>query len=97
MAESGKQNCVKGTIHQGSQSLSVLSRGRQCGLMALAAALQNRSVLLQTWTEEVVDEVVRYGDNLYMTSLKSGVIPDEILYLYPICRWWQSLSMGECG
>ena len=45
--------------------------------MALAAALQNRSVLLQTWTEEVVDKVVRYGDNLYMTSLKSGVIPDE--------------------
>ena len=54
MAENEKQNCVKGTIHQGSQSLSALLRVRQCGLMAIAAALQNKSMLLQTWTGQVL-------------------------------------------
>ena len=69
--------CVQGTIHQGSECLPPLARGRQCGFIAVAAAVFNNSRSVKTWTETELDSVLKFGSHLYLKSLKSGVIPDS--------------------
>ena len=62
--------CVRGTRHQGNIRDVTLPGfglgGAQCTMMALAALIFSSQVMQpDTWTGDIVDQVLMYGDHLY--------------------------------
>ena len=66
---------IQGSIHQGHDSFSPLTRGRQCSFMVLSALLHSQCWHVHEWTQ-TVDEILRYGDSMYLHALQKGEIPD---------------------
>ena len=70
---------VQRSIHQGSETFSEPSRGRQCAFITLSALFHNESVSVHSWTKSVIDQILwHHGDGMYSHTL---------------CRWWQILSI----
>jgi len=69
--------CISGSIHQGSNEFGTLSRGRQCSFMVLSALLRNKSHTCDLWNSAVIDQILLYGDQIFVEALENGQIPDH--------------------
>ena len=82
---------IAGSIHQGHQSFSHISRGRQCSFISFSALLFARNLAIEQWSAATVDQILVEGDRLYRNALRSGSIPDaEVLslnYLPNVACW----------
>ena len=67
----------QGSVHQGDPCFNPLSRGRQCALMKLAALLHSETFSVQRWTLDLIDQILFFGDQLFVQALLAGQIPDE--------------------
>ena len=72
---------VQGTIHQGDECFSPLSRGRQCLFMVLSALLHSQSWHVQQWTQRTLDELLHFADGMYLHALQKSDIPDTATLL----------------
>ena len=68
---------ARGSIHQGNNRFSDISRGRQCAFMSLSALLCANSSDILTWTTETMDEILLEGDAMYLKAFEDRSIPDE--------------------
>lgn len=66
-----------GNIHQGHESFSSLSRGRQCSFMSLSALLNVQSVPLLEWNSTVIDKILLQGDIMYLKAIQNRQIPQQ--------------------
>ena len=84
----------RGTIHQGDERFSSLSRGRQCCFMSLSALLFDRlcSSLSCRWTAENVDHILSVGNNIYSSSLQEGVTPDTATLSINLYAGWRRVA-----
>jgi hypothetical protein len=57
-----------GSIHQGHELFSEVSRDRQCCFMRFSALLCAQSFQVQQWTTETIE--------MYLNALKNQLIPD---------------------
>ena len=64
-----------GTIHQGHESFSVESRGKQCSFISLSALLTAQAIPMPMWNSAIIDNVVLQGDIIYTQALNNGDIP----------------------
>jgi hypothetical protein len=82
---------VAGSIHQGSEWFSDISRGRQCSFMSFSALLFAQTSPIEQWTAFNVDQILAEGDRLYLDAFESGSIPDtetlSLDYLPREIRW----------
>ena len=80
-----------GSVHQGDECFSEVSRGRQCSFMSFSALLCAQTFPIERWNTETIDEILTEGDGLYLDALRSGAIPDtEMLslnYLPAVACW----------
>ena len=60
---------VAGSIHQGHERFSDISRGRQCSFMSFSALLLAQSLPIE-------HQILTKGNQLYLDALKSRSIPD---------------------
>ena len=67
---------VAGSIHQGHERFSDISRGRQCSFISFSALLRAQSLPIEQWTASTVDQILTKGNQLYLDALKSRSIPD---------------------
>ena len=67
---------ARGSIHQGNDRFSNVSRGRQCAFMSLSALLCANSCDILTWTSDTIDGIVIEGDAMYLKAFKERSIPD---------------------
>ena len=67
---------VSGNIHQGSDTFGVKSREKQSVFMCLSAFLQLQQYATEFWTNEILDQIMYYGDAMYLAALHSGSIPN---------------------
>ena len=50
----------------------VTSRGRQCSFMSFSALLCARTLLIESWTDQILFE----GDKIYLNAFERRIIPD---------------------
>ena len=67
---------VAGSIHQGHDQFSDVTRGRQCSFMSFTALLCAQSLPVELWSSTTVDQILIEGDRLYLDALSDGTIPD---------------------
>ena len=67
---------IAGSIHQGSERLSDISRGRQCSFMSFSALLFAQTLPIEQWTTCNVDHILAQGDRFYVDAFESRSIPD---------------------
>ena len=82
---------IAGSIHQGYERFSDISRGRQCSFMSFSALLFAQNLPIEQWTAATVNQILVEGDRLYLDALRSRSIPDtEVLSLnyLPIMAYW---------
>ena len=48
---------ARGSIHQGDNRFSDISRGRECAFMSFSALLCANSCYILTWTTETIDGI----------------------------------------
>ena len=64
---------------------------RQCCFMSLSALLCDRRFPIHQWLSEEIDDILSYGDSLYLSALEDGRIPDvqtlAINNLPSVVRW----------
>ena len=66
-----------GNIHQGSESFSETTRGRQCSFMALTAIIfHDHHKSIQTWGTPEIDEILMLGNHLFSDALQNDFIPN---------------------
>ena len=79
------------SIHQGHQSFSHISRGRQCSFISFSALLFARNAAFEQWTAVKVDQILDEGDRLYLNALRRRSIPDtgvlSLNYLPNVACW----------
>ena len=68
---------ARGSIHQGNNRFSDISRGRQCAFMSLSALLCANSSDIITWSTDAIDRVLIEGDDMYLKAFEDLSIPDE--------------------
>ena len=68
---------ARGSIHQGDNRFSDISRGRQCAFMSFSALLCANSCDIFTWTTETIDGILIEGDAMYLKAFEERTIPDE--------------------
>ena len=73
---------IAGTIHQGHERFSDISRGRQRPFMSFSALLCAQSCLVRHW--DTADQILIEGDRMYLNALESQNIPDTETLLHPI-------------
>ena len=69
---------ARGSIRQGDNRFSDVSRGRQCAFMSLSALLCANSNDILTWTTETIDGILIEGDVMYLT-ISLNYLPDRVL------------------
>ena len=83
---------VSGSIHQGDERFSVVSRGRQCAFISLSALLCANSCHPSQWTTQMIDYILIQGDSMYLTAYEEHTIPDtetiSLTYLPDLARWF---------
>ena len=67
---------VSGSIHQGHELFSDISRGRQCSFMSFSALLYAQVNPIEQWRRFTVDQILIQGDSMYLNALQRGHIPD---------------------
>lgn len=67
---------VNGSIHQGDDRFSDISRGRQCAFMSLSALLRANSCPVSRWTTPTVDRILVEGDAMYVKAFEEQTITD---------------------
>ena len=67
---------VTGSIHQGDERFSGISRGRQCSLMSFSALLCAQSCPVWHWDTTTVNQILIKGDGMFQNVLESLSIPD---------------------
>ena len=67
---------IAGSIHQGSERFSDISRGRQCSFMSFSALLFAQTLPIEQWTTCTVDHILAQGDRFYVDAFESRSIPD---------------------
>ena len=67
----------RGSIRQGDNRFSDVSRGRQCAFMSLSALLCANSSDILTWITETIDGILIEGDVMYLKAFEERSIPDE--------------------
>jgi hypothetical protein len=65
-----------GSIHQGHERFSDVSRERQYSFISFSVLLCARSLPVQQWTTEKIDKILIEGDKMYLNALGNRVIPD---------------------
>ena len=65
-------NSVQGSIHQGSETFSEPSRGRQCAFMAVSALFRNEIAPVYSRTKSVIDQILHHGDGMYSHALSNN-------------------------
>jgi hypothetical protein len=87
---------VAGSIHQGSESFSEISRGRQCSFMSFSALLFAQNLTFERWTASNVNQILAEGDQLlYLDAFESRSILDtETLSLDYMSREMRQGRMG---
>ena len=82
---------VTGSIHQGHELFSDISRGRQCSFMSFSALLCAQSLPIEHWIAATVDQILVEGDAMYLDALERQTIPDtetlSLTFLPDIARW----------
>ena len=74
---------ANGSIRQGDDRFSDVSRGRQCAFMSLSALLCANSCPVSRWTTQAVDRILVEGDSMYVKAFEEQTIPDtETLSLF---------------
>jgi hypothetical protein len=68
---------IRGSIHQGHQRFSVLSRGRQCSFMSLFALLYAQVHPVRQWGRYTINQILIEGDRMYLNALDNHEIPDS--------------------
>ena len=90
---------VSGSIHQGDERFSESSRGRQCSFMSFSALLYSQMHPVEFWGSHTVNEILKYGDTLYLQALRNQTIPDtetlSLDYLPDRARWFTVQSPVE--
>ena len=61
---------ARGSIHQGSNRFSDISRGRQCAFMSLSALLCVESCDISSWTSDTIDRILIEGDVMYLKAFE---------------------------
>ena len=69
--------CIQGSVHQGSSCFSNMSRGRQCAFMSLSALMFSQCLPVQMRTSTNIDQILYYGDLMYVDAFRSNLIPDR--------------------
>jgi len=67
---------VAGSIHQGNERFSDVSRGRQCCFMSFSALLCAQLLPVAQWSTQTIDEILTQGDTMYLDALENHLIPD---------------------
>jgi len=82
---------VAGSIHQGHERFSDISRGRQCSFMSFSALLCAQSYPVRQWNTCTVDQILTEGDSMYLNAFERQSIPDtetiSLTYLPDRGRW----------
>ena len=82
---------IAGSIHQGHDCFSDLSRGRQCTFMSLSAFLCAQAWPIMQWNVETIDQILTEGDKMFLNALEKDLIPDSetisLRYLPDRARW----------
>ena len=82
---------IVGSIHQGNEGFSEISRGWQCSFMSFSAILYAQSLPISQWQTSTVDQILTQGDKMYLDALERQVIPDaetiSLTYLPNKARW----------
>ncbi|XP_036143068.1 uncharacterized protein LOC105835727 [Monomorium pharaonis] len=79
---------LHGSLHMNHRAFSLRNRGLQSTAIAAVAVVVGLLHVPSTWTSELIDAVVRYGDSLYSESARvarSGVrnlSPSELLTVF---------------
>ena len=73
---------IAGSIHQGHERFSDISRGRQRPFMSFSALLCAQSCLVRHW--DTADQILIEGDRMYLNAFESQNIPDTETLLHPI-------------
>ena len=72
---------ARGSIHQGTNLFSDISRGRQCVFRSLSALLYANSCDILTWTNEAINGILIRGVAMYVKAFKERSTPDaEAIY-----------------
>ena len=71
--------CVIVSVHQGSQTFSVGSRGQQCVPIAMYSLLKSTEIQPKNWKTSVIDSILQAGDFIYTSIGKSGTfLPSDV-------------------
>ena len=71
--------CIVGSLHQGSQTFSVGSRGLQCVPIAMCSLLKSTEIQPKDWKTSVIDSILQAGDFVYTSTGKSGtLLPSDV-------------------
>lgn len=87
---------VAGSIHQGDEMFSDISRGRQCSFMSFSALLCVQGYPIRHWHCFTVDQLLKEGDKLYLNALRNGQIPNAetiLLNCLPHRIYWPFCSL----
>jgi len=68
---------IAGSIHQGHEQFSDISRGRQCSFMSFSALLCAQSLPVPQWSTSTVDQILTEGDTMYLNAFERHCIPDN--------------------
>ena len=68
---------ARGSIHQGNNRFSDVSRGGRCAFMSLSALLCANSSDILTWTTETIDGILIEGDVMYLKDFEERSRSDE--------------------
>ena len=67
---------IRGSIHQGHETFSEHSGGRQCVFISLAALIFSGSDSVDSWTQTNIDDILCHGDRTYLHALTNKMVPD---------------------
>ena len=65
---------VSTNTHQGGESFSIESRGKQCTFMSLSGNLAAECELLKEWSQSTINNVLLKGDYMYIKALIMGYL-----------------------
>ena len=66
-----------GSIHQGHESFSSQSRGKQCSFMCLSVLLKAQTIPVFEWNTARIDSLLNQGNTMYLNDFENDDIPHE--------------------
>ena len=66
-----------GSIHQGHESFSSQSRGKQCSFMCLSVLLKAQTIPVFEWNTATIHSLLTQGDTMYLNAFENDDIPHE--------------------